>query len=64
MNQVKKNNDDQTNSNDTKYDSLDTSMKFDFNRKNITAYILTWLFIGVLLLTSFTYIFSSRIGTI
>jgi len=60
----KEDNADETNSNESKYDSTDVSMKFDFSRKNITVYILTWLFIGVLLLTTFTYVFGSRIGTI
>ena len=64
MKQDNENNIDETNSNDTKDDFLDVSMKFDFSRKNITAYILTWLFIGVLLITTFTYVFGSRIGTI
>lgn len=64
MEQDKEDNVDVTNSNDTKYNFLDVSMKIDFSRKNITAYILTWLFIGILLLTTFTYFFGGRIVTI
>jgi hypothetical protein len=30
-------------------------MKIDLSNKNIMAYILTWLVIGILLLVTFTY---------
>ena len=42
----------------------DVYMKFDFSSKNIKAYILTWLFIGILLLVSFAYFFGSHVVTI
>ena len=39
-------------------------MKIDLSSKNIMAYILTWLVIGVFLLISFTYFFGSRVVSI